>query len=100
MFSLNEACIPIAASLVASIRGKEDEKKMMEGFRHEKLNEAYGQALDELDDSNESTSSFGKCAETYTIIIAIMGDLSKSKVPSSLQNQLGGLFCKVCGSWT
>ena len=53
MFSLNEACIPIAASLSASIRGKEDEKKMMEGFRHEKLNEAYGQALDELDDSNE-----------------------------------------------
>lgn len=72
---------------------------MMEGFRHEKLNEAYGQALDELDDSNESTSSFGKRAETYTIILlAIMGDLSKSKVPSSLQNQLGGLFCKVCGS--
>lgn len=45
MFSLNEVCIPIAASLVALIRGREDEKKLMEGFRHEKLNEAYGQAL-------------------------------------------------------
>lgn len=44
-------------------------KKMMEGFRHEKPNEA----LVERDDSNESTSSFGKCAEAYTIIImAIM----------------------------
>lgn len=75
MLCLNDGCIPIAAFLGALIWGKKNEKKMMEGICHEKLNEAYGQVLGEPDNgSDESTPRFGNYAETCTIKAIMKGN--------------------------